>query len=183
MDKRINKKCELFIQEFKSDIKKYMDSQNLSKSLQYSEFLQYLYDYPSIKFSKEDFQKRKRIKNIVPQFDRCTAKRANGEQCTRRKKDLNEYCGTHIKGTPHGEVIVEDTNNTTNKIEITLQEIQGIYYYIDTNNNNVYKMEDIVNNCKNPSIISKYKKMDNGEYKLVENTSDTLSNNILNISS
>ena len=170
MEKRINKKCEVFVQEFKCDIKKYMDSRNISKDSQYSDFLQYLYDYPSMKLTKEDFQKRKRIKNIVPQFDRCTAKRANGEQCTRRKKDSNEYCGTHIKGTPHGEVVIED-NNIINKIEIQLQEIQGIHYYIDKKNN-VYKMEDIINNCKNPLIISKYKIMQNGEYKLVENITE-----------
>jgi hypothetical protein len=175
MEKRINKKCELFVQEFKSDIKKYMDSRNLSNDSQYSDFLKYLYDYPSIKLSKEDFQKRKRIKNIVPQFDRCTAKRANGEQCTRRKKDSSEYCGTHVKGTPHGEIIVEEgiDNNVVTKVEIQLQEIQGIHYYID-NNYNVYKMEDIINNSKTPCIISKYKILTNGEYKLVENVSSEL---------
>jgi hypothetical protein len=170
MEKRINKKCELFVQEFKSDIKKYMDSRNLSKDSQYSDFLQYLYDYPSIKLSKEYFQKRKRIKNIVPQFDRCTAKRANGEQCTRRKKDSSEYCGTHVKGTPHGEIVIDASidSSISNKVEIQLQEIQGIHYYIDKNYN-VYKMEDIINNSKSPSVISKYKIMPNGEYKLIEN--------------
>jgi hypothetical protein len=169
MEKRINKKCELFVQEFKSDIKKYIDL-NPFKETQYSEFLQYLYDYPSIKLNKEDFQKRKRIKNTVPQFDRCTAKRASGEQCTRRKKDSSEYCGTHIKGTPHGEVLIDSANivNIPNKLEIQLQEIQGINYYIDKLNN-VYKMEDIIKNKSNPCIISKYKITHNGEYKLVDN--------------
>ena len=47
--------------------------------------------------------KRKRVKNVVHLSDRCCAKRANGEQCTRRRKDTTtEYCGTHLKGTPHG---------------------------------------------------------------------------------
>lgn len=172
MEKRINKKCELFVQEFKSDIKKYIDN-NSFKETQYSEFLQYLYDYPSIKLNKEDFQKRKRIKNTVPQFDRCTAKRASGEQCTRRKKDSSEYCGTHVKGTPHGEVLIDSANivNTPNKLEIQLQEIQGINYYIDKLNN-VYKMEDIIKNKSNPLIISKYKIMHNGEYKLVDTISE-----------
>jgi hypothetical protein len=172
MEKRINKKCELFVQEFKSDIKKYIDSHSF-KETQYSEFLQYLYDYPSIKLNKEDFQKRKRIKNTVPQFDRCTAKRASGEQCTRRKKDSSEYCGTHIKGTPHGEVLIDSVTNVNipNKLEIQLQEIQGINYYIDKLNN-VYKMEDIIKNKSNPLIISKYKITNNGEYKLIDNVSD-----------
>ena len=40
---------------------------------------------------KDDLQKRKRIKNIVPSNDRCIALRANLEQCTRRKKE-----GRHV---------------------------------------------------------------------------------------
>ena len=40
----------------------------------------------------------------VPSSERCMAKRANGEQCTRRKKQDSCYCGTHTKGTPHGTV-------------------------------------------------------------------------------
>ena len=60
--------------------------------------------------NKEDFIKRKRIKNIVPNYERCIAKRANGEQCTRRNKNGEQFCGTHIKGTPHGII---DINNTS----------------------------------------------------------------------
>jgi len=44
-----------------------------------------------------------------------------------KKKDGNEYCGTHVKGTPHGIV---DTNNeikiNTQKVEVWAQDIQGI---------------------------------------------------------
>ena len=45
------------------------------------------------------------IKNKkVPSSEKCNAKRANGTQCTRRKKQDSCYCGTHIKGTPHGTI-------------------------------------------------------------------------------
>tara|TARA_B100000282_G_C31733669_1_gene492294 strand:+ start:1800 stop:2057 length:258 start_codon:yes stop_codon:yes gene_type:complete len=40
----------------------------------------------------------------VPSSEKCQAKRSNGIQCTRRKKQDSCYCGTHIKGTPHGTV-------------------------------------------------------------------------------
>ena len=38
-----------------------------------------------------------------------------------------------------------------------LQEIKGIKYYID-DNNNVYNNYDIINNVENPRIIAKYEK-------------------------
>ena len=101
------------------------------------------------------------MKNFVPIFDRCCAKRASGEQCTRRKKETNEYCGTHLKGTPHGVIDNQsDEKITTKKVEVCVQEIQGIVYYIDKSNN-VYQAEDIISNKINPKIIAKYVK--NGE--------------------
>jgi hypothetical protein len=98
------------------------------------------------------------VKNFVPIFDRCSAKRANNEQCTRRKKGGCEYCGTHVKGTPHGVVdLTSETKVTTQKIEVWAQDVQGIVYYIDKFNN-VYQAEDIMLNRMNPKIIAKYTK-------------------------
>jgi hypothetical protein len=107
--------------------------------------------------------KRKRVKNSVILSDRCCAKRANGEQCTRRRKDDSEYCGTHQKGTPHGICENEEEQQLKpqmEKIEVWAQEIKGIIYYIDKNFN-VYQPEDIMKNMNNPKIIAKYIK--NGE--------------------
>ena len=102
--------------------------------------------------------KRKRVKNIIHLNDRCIAKRASGEQCTRRRKDDSEYCGTHIKGTPHGIIDNnEEEVKTTEKLEIIAQNFQGIIYYIDKYNN-VYQTEDIIYNKSNPKIIAKYVK-------------------------
>ena len=55
------------------------------------ESLKYIYDYERLTLNKDDFMKRKRVKNSVPFCDRCCAKRASGEQCTRRKKEEDEY--------------------------------------------------------------------------------------------
>lgn len=166
MERRVTKKCDLYIQSLKNDIKEQMDKSDISKSSDYSKILQYIFDYPSITFLKDDFQKRKRAKNFICSNDRCNAKRASGEQCTRRKKEDNEYCGTHIKGLPHGEVdIMEATQKKPTSIEVFVQDINGINYYID-NKNNVYNTEEILKNSPNPSVIAKYTKNAKGEYKI-----------------
>jgi len=167
MEKRLKKKIELYITQFKESIREKITLMGLTKCEQMNQLLQYVYDYDRLSFSKEDFQKRKRVKNFVPIFDRCCAKRANNEQCTRRKKEGSEYCGTHLKGTPHGIVDNQsETTSTTQKVEVYAQDIQGIIYYIDKNNN-VYQVEDIVSNKVNPKIIAKYVK-DGENYSIPE---------------
>lgn len=156
MEKRLNKKLELWITGFKDNIREKASQIGISKNDQTNQLIQYIYDYDRLTFGKEDFQKRKRVKNVVPFFDRCCAKRASNEQCTRRKKDGIEYCGTHMKGTPHG--IIDNQNESkpsTQKIEVWAQDIQGIVYYIDKAYN-VYQAEDIIVNKLNPKIIAKY---------------------------
>lgn len=157
MEKRINNKSRTFFQTFKEDIKDYILETNISKKNANS-ILQFVYDYQPLEFNKTDFQKRKRIKNVVPFYERCCALRANNEQCTRRRKGDAKFCGTHIKGTPHGEI-----NKTTSKpthIKKTVQavDIKGIIYYLD-NDSNVYDPQDIIENNKNPKIIAKYVKV------------------------
>jgi hypothetical protein len=161
MEKRLNKKTDLYITTFKDNIREKVTQMGLTKCEQMNQLLQYIYDYDRLSFVKEDFQKRKRVKNFVPIFDRCCAKRASDERCTRRKKDGYEYCGTHLKGTPHG--IIESDNepkSTTQKVEVYAQDIQGIIYYID-NQQNVYQPEDIIVNKVNPRVIAKYVKTGN----------------------
>jgi len=167
MEKRLSKKAETYSTSFKDNIREKVTQLGLNKNEQVSQLLQFIYDYERLSFAKEDFQKRKRIKNFVPIFDRCCAKRANEEQCTRRKKDGCEYCGTHLKGTPHGIVDTQsEPKNTTQKIEVFAQDIHGIIYYIDKNNN-VYQVEDIISNKMNPKIIAKYIK-DGENYSIPE---------------
>jgi len=157
MEGRINNKIDAFIQEFKNNIITVVREQDIDQTSN-DNIIQYIYDYTNYKVGKDDLVKRKRVKNTVPLFDRCCAKRANGEQCTRRKKDGCEYCGTHEKGRPHGTVNSETTDNNESKQtkrEIWAQEIRGIVYYIDKEGN-VYQTEDVINNIINPKIIAKY---------------------------
>ena len=156
MERRLNKKAETYITTFKDSIREKATQLGMTKNDQVNQLLQYIYDHDRLSFNKEDFQKRKRVKNFVPVFDRRCAKRASDEQCTRRKKDGCEFCGTHLKGTPHG--VVDESNepkNNTQKVDVWAQDIQGIVYYIDKNMN-VYQAEDIISNKVNPKIIAKY---------------------------
>ena len=159
MERRLNKKTESYITTFKDNIREKATQIGIIKNEQINQLIQYIYDYDRLSFNKEDFQKRKRVKNFVPIFDRCCAKRASNEQCTRRKKEESEYCGTHMKGTPHGIMDNQgEAKTNTQKVEVWAQDIQGIVYYIDKNNN-VYQAEDIVGNKTNPKIIAKYLKV------------------------
>jgi hypothetical protein len=179
MEKHINAKLEQFQLKFKADIKEWISSRNIkimgeNQSTNYnSEFMQFIYDYNSIHMDETDFKKRKRIKNIVPQFELCVAKRANGEQCTRRKKSDGEYkdnhtnlCGTHVKGTPHGSITSDTSTQKPNtKVEVWVKDIKGINYYIDALHN-VYNPEDILANKVNPSVIEKWVKVTDDVYSI-----------------
>ena len=157
MEKRINKKIEGYLVSFKDSIKVKADELGMTKDTNLSKLVQFIFDYDDrLCLGKEDFMKRKRVKNVVHLSDRCCAKRASGEQCTRRKKDNSEYCGTHLKGTPHGMFELEqEPKQQGQKIEVWAQEIQGIIYYIDKSFN-VYQTEDIMQGKVNPKVIAKY---------------------------
>lgn len=170
MDRRLNKKVNDYVHTFKSDITekiKMMANENKNTEFDIVGLTNYVYEYGRFEFQKDDFMKRKRVKNTVPNYERCCAKRASGEQCTRRRKDELQYCGTHSKGTPHGIINdMETTSQSTTKVEVNTIDIKGIVYYID-NTGNVYDPEDIVSNNINPKVIAKYVK--NGdEYSIPE---------------
>jgi hypothetical protein len=160
MERRINKKIESYITDFKNNIKSKAEQLGMATDPLLSQLVMYVYDYDRLTLGKEDFVKRKRVKNVVHLSDRCCAKRANGEQCTRRRKDdTSEYCGTHMKGTPHGICDNEESDKPVGqKVEVWAQDIKGIIYYIDKQFN-VYQAEDIVVNKLNPKVIAKYVKI------------------------
>lgn len=155
MEKRLNGTIDSYMTEFKDNIKTKLTSIKFDDQSKAAELLEYIYDYDRLCLSREDFVKRKRIKNAIPALNRCAAKRANGEQCTRRHKDEDEFCGTHSKGTPHG--LIQDNDSAVNvmqKLDVIVEEIDGIVYYTDKFNN-VYKTEDILENKTNPRVIAK----------------------------
>ena len=165
MEKRINQKTRTYLQQFKNDIKEFISTSEKGITPdETNSLLQFIYDYQPLEFQKTDFQKRKRVKNVVPYFERCCALRANGQQCTRRRKNSDKFCGTHIKGIPHGEINQEKSAPTHTKKTVWAQDIKGIIYYID-DANNVYHPQDVLNNTVNPKIIAKYV-LNDGEYSI-----------------
>lgn len=158
MEKRINNKLETYISNLKTNICNKINSSTIEDKEQVNELLQFVYDYERLSLEKDDFIKRKRIKNAIPVTNRCNALRANNEQCTRRRKEGCEFCGTHTKGTPHGLIQnINQNNDTTKKHQVYAKEVKGIVYYID-NIKNVYNTEDIMNNISDPQIIATYEK-------------------------
>lgn len=62
MEKRISKKVDHYITEFKHEIKEWCMSKGINMVNEdnenlLSEFLQYIYDYDSLKLCEEDFKK------------------------------------------------------------------------------------------------------------------------------
>jgi hypothetical protein len=167
MEKRLNHKIEQYLTEFKNNIRNKVSSLAFTETSKTNELIEYVYDYTRLQLKKEDLSKRLRIKNMIPNVNRCNAKRCNGEQCTRRRKTDSTFCGTHIKGTPHG-LILSDSNTTAviQKVDVYAKEIYGIMYYID-NYGNIYKTEDILEERQNPQIIAKYV-VENDIYKIPE---------------
>ena len=179
MERKINKKIEEAFANYKQDIKtgivgvitaincqidvEYVSDITIKDTVknELMNLLQELYDQPVLKLDKTDFQKRKRVKNVVPLHDRCIACRANGEQCTRRRKGDSQFCGTHIKGTPHGVISKEkqdsEPTEMIKKVSVWAQDIKGIIYYID-DDSNVYETSAILQGTDNPKIIAKYQK-------------------------
>ena len=170
MEKRLNNKMDSYLQQFKEDIRTKIEEIGLVRDEKMDELMTYIFEYKRLQFETNDLHKRKRVKNSIPKYDRCSARRANGEQCTRRRKDDFDYCGTHIKGTPHGVADLDGEQssiNNTKKIEVWTVDIKGILYYID-NFNNVYQTEDIIENKVNPSVIAKYVLNEQNEYSIPE---------------
>jgi len=163
MEKRIKKKVDEFISSFKKDIITKLVSEYGEEEINDKGLAEYIYDYNRLTIEKEDFMKRKRCKNVVPTTERCLALRSNMEQCTRRRREGCQFCGTHAKGSPYG--IFDDSQQceVVNKVQIWLQEIEGIMNYIDENNN-IYNMHDIMNNEPSPKIIGKCEIVNNDRY-------------------
>jgi hypothetical protein len=159
MEKRLNKKIETYVSEFKENIKKKITDLNFEEKTKINDLVEYVYEYSRLTLEKDDFVKRKRIKNSIPNMNRCNARRANGEQCTRRRKEGCDFCGTHFKGAQYGLITNEQTiENSRQSLEVYTEDVNGIIYYFDKFSN-VYNTEDILEGKQNPRIIAKYTKV------------------------
>jgi hypothetical protein len=161
MEKRINVLLERYLIKFKDDIKKKVTELNFQDNHNSNELIGFVYEYERLLFVKEDFLKRKRLQNIIPDDNRCMAKKSCNEQCTRRRKIDSDFCGTHSKYT----MAISNDNSLTKSVIVTAKEIGGIVYYID-DIQNIYRTEDILNEIVNPSVVGRYIKSIDGIYQI-----------------
>lgn len=173
MERNIRSKIDNYINDFKNNLQTWINENNAEICIngidKQNEFLQYMLDFPNLELEKQDFQKRKRVKNNVPDYNRCIALKCNSERCSRKQKHENtNFCGTHMKGSPYGTIQQKPVELTTEKLQLLLQDINGISRYID-NDGNIYCTEDIMNSSSNPRIIGKYILSENNEYSIVLN--------------
>jgi len=98
--------------------------------------------------TKNKGKKKKKSNPPVPEC-RCMAKKADGFQCTRRRKIESEYCGKHISNIKFGRVDDDITHQGENYKKTRRVNIDGEYYLKD-DDNLVYSY-----NKKNPTLMGK----------------------------
>ncbi len=163
MERRINAVIAEYIKKMKSDTMKYAHQLNITGNDGVQDVLQFVSDYERLELKEEHFAKRQRIKHVVPPEKRCNGRRGEGTQCTRRKQEGGEYCGTHIKTSSLCELVGVDstssltTNSETKTLEVWSEEIKGIMYYVDARGT-IYDAEDIVCNKPSPRVLGTYNK-------------------------
>lgn len=157
MEKRVIQKSNAQLQTFKTHV-----LEQLKQDVPLEEVIRNIETYEPTGLLPNDFVKRNRLKNTIPMDERCIAKSAKNNQCSRRRKDGHTCCGTHSKGIPHGLIVSGEVKSTQK--EIWVEEINGILYYMD-HDKCVYNTEEVEKKTVNPSVIATWSKVGN-EYKL-----------------
>ena len=164
MEKKLNLKSEQYFTQFKDSVRQKAIDIGFTEIDKINELIEHVYEYERLVFNKEDLSKRKRVKNAIPMENRCNAKRANNEQCTRKRKEGSEYCGTHCKNGVMQDDIQDFCDDCTKPIDVVARSISGVIYYIDKFLN-VYSTSDILECKVNPAIIAKAKVV-NGTFSI-----------------
>ena len=74
MEKKLNAKIAIWFAGFKKDVAtKIIESYDDAETVDASALVEYIYNYPHLNLTKQDLQKRTRVKNIVPFHQRCRA--------------------------------------------------------------------------------------------------------------
>jgi hypothetical protein len=162
MEKVVNKEIGEYLIKYRSDIIDKVVELKINKDDEkIIKLLDFVLGYTNLVLTKDDLKKTTRLKTIIPSSIRCSAKRVNGEQCTRRKNKSGEYCGTHAKVLPYGVFEISNDNDESKKsLNVVAENIRGIMYYIDEYLN-VYNTEDIVNGNEDPRIVARAVKINN----------------------
>jgi hypothetical protein len=119
--------------------------------------------------SKSDKSKSDKSKSDKSKSDKsektdklCEAILPSGEKCVKRKRN-DQFCGTHSKASQPSTPAEDGTE--LKKVEVWVQCIHGINYYIDATNN-VYRPEDVIANKVKPEVIAQWVLNDAKEYTI-----------------
>jgi hypothetical protein len=129
---------------------------------------------PNIQINQENTKIKRKRKKISTELC-CIGRKQFGEQCTRRKKDGSEFCGSHMKSLPYGRIgdekeflckIPGGGKRGRKKKKELYNEDEYIETWVDTELGNNYLIDKYntvyTNDINNPEIIGK-KNEDTGE--------------------
>jgi hypothetical protein len=161
MEKRANMLIDTFIVKFKDDIRDKVISLGLDDVVA-NDIIQFVYDYDRLVIDHDAIARPKRTKTSIPIASRCSAKLANNEQCTRKRRKDCDFCGTHANSKPNGLMTNEEEHaeflkSSNQKVEISAEDVNGIIYHVDSFGN-AYNTEDILRGSENPRIIGTFTK-------------------------
>ena len=91
MERRLTAKVQQHVTNFKNIL-----IDKINNNANANELKHFISSYDMIEITPDDFIKRKRVKNNIAPCERCMAKRANGEQCSRRKLGQDKLFVEHI---------------------------------------------------------------------------------------
>jgi tetratricopeptide (TPR) repeat protein len=115
MERRINKKIDNWITEFKDEIKEKALELGLVKDQNMTQLVQYIFDYERLALIKDDFMKRKRVKNSVILSDRLLSQQSN-DVFNSNKKSTSWIIFDKIISSSFLEY--EKCNDTNSKIKL-----------------------------------------------------------------
>ena len=75
MEKRLNKVIEEYFSEFKKKVCENITNNDEPSKMK--DIIEFVYEYPRLTITKENFEKRKRVENQICDDIRCCAKHAN----------------------------------------------------------------------------------------------------------
>ena len=146
--RRTNELITTYFRDMKTALCNRIQTLNLATDPNVASVVQFVCDYPPLVLGDADAPKR-RATTCKSSSERCVALRAAGEQCSRRRREGELFCGTHAKGAPH----VFEPHGEDVPLVVWVREIQGIPHYID-NMGNVYCTEDVINGVTHPRIVN-----------------------------
>ena len=153
MLERLNQRSKDHMRSYTLNIKQRLEEKGLS----HEDVTSLVGNPPALVLTSEDFEKKRRVRTAIPYYERCSGKKADSEQCTRRRQSGSLFCGTHVKGTPYGQV--SDCEAVSDKIVVHAQEVAGIVHWVD-DGGNVYSQEDVYQRLKDPRVIAKFALVD-----------------------